>query len=155
MACDRCGARIEGGAYPSDDEGSQDLCFDCAVADGAKNVAEAIQCAHGRRYGEPCPLRARVKELEERVMDDNAVCVCGCPAHDHESLGEDGEQCKHEDHECIRVAVSIREMYVSMRARVAKLEAERDHANMVADAAIEELKLCRERKQSRSQGPEG
>jgi len=69
MACDRCGARIEGGAYPSDDEGSQDLCFDCAVADGAKNVAEAIQCAHGRRYGEPCPLRARVKELEEQQKD--------------------------------------------------------------------------------------
>jgi len=39
--------------------------------------------------------------------------------------------------------------------RIAELERERDHANMVADAAIEELKLCRERKQSRSQGPEG
>ena len=73
MACDRCGARTEGGAYPSDDEGSQDLCFDCAVADVAKNVAEATQCAHGRRYGEPCPLQARVKSLEARVV---AVTEC-------------------------------------------------------------------------------
>ena len=42
-----------------------------------------------------------------------------------------------------------------LRVRVKELEAERDHANMVADAAIEELKLRRERKQSRSQGLEG
>jgi len=75
MACDRCGARIEGGAYPSDDEGSQDLCFDCAVADGAKNVAEAIQCAHGRRYGEPCPLQARVKELERERDEARAEAL--------------------------------------------------------------------------------
>ena len=73
MACDRCGAHIEGGAYPSDDEGSQDWCFDCAVADGAKNVAEAIQCAHGRRYGEPCPLLARVKSLEREKDHANMV----------------------------------------------------------------------------------
>ena len=53
-----------------------------------------------------------------------------------------------------RANLRVHRAVARLRARVAKLEAERDHANMVADAAIEELKLCRERKQSRSQGPE-
>jgi len=43
-----------------------------------------------------------------------------------------------------RANLRVHRAVARWRARVAKLEAERDHANMVADAAIEELKLCRE-----------
>ena len=73
---------------------------------------------------------AKVKELETRVAEDNAVCVCGCAHEDHESLGEDGEQCAHESdgHVCLRVAPAIRDLFVEMRERAEKAERERDEA---------------------------
>lgn len=49
----------------------------------------------------------RVPELESLLRECNAVCLCGCPDSEHESYGEDGESCGHDDHECIRVAPAV------------------------------------------------
>lgn len=64
---------------------------------------------------------AEVKRLTERVEEDNAVCLCGCPPDAHESLGEDGESCGHDDHECLRVAPAVATLFASLRARAQRL----------------------------------
>jgi hypothetical protein len=46
-------------------------------------------------------------QLLERVKEDNAFCLCGCPISDHENYGEDGESCGDGDHECIRTCAAI------------------------------------------------
>ncbi len=60
--------------------------------------------------------------LRAELMTDRAVCICGCPNETHESYGEDGEACEHEDHECLRVPVAVRDMFVALRARVVELK---------------------------------
>jgi len=75
----------------------------------------------------------KLAEAEERIAEDNAVCICGCA--DHESLGEDGEQCDHEDHECVRVAPAVRDMFAAMRR-------ERDDAVAGEARYALELDLC-------------
>ena len=53
------------------------------------------------------PGHDRIGELEALLRECNAVCLCGCPDEEHESYGEDGESCGHDDHECIRVAPAV------------------------------------------------
>jgi hypothetical protein len=91
-----------------------------------------MHCEHSVHVRERITeLEDKVKELEERVDEDNAVCLCGCPASDHEQFGEDGEQCEHEDHVCQRVAPSVRDLFVEMRR-------ERDEAQEQLREAQEE-----------------
>lgn len=47
--------------------------------------------------------------------EDRAVCICGCPAEEHEDYGEDGESCGNGMHECIRVAPAVLEIVRALR----------------------------------------
>jgi len=89
------------------------------------------QCpARGAGYECLADDARRMQCAEWRIGMDNAVCICGCAPEDHESLGEDGEQCAHESdgHVCLRVAPAIRDLFVEMRERAEKAERERDEA---------------------------
>lgn len=72
---------------------------------------------------------------DRRIEMDNAVCICGCSPEDHKSHGEDGEQCDHEDHVCIRVCLAARTLFLEQRDRVKSLDAalEEAGARAVAD----------------------
>lgn len=72
--------------------------------------------------GENASLRAEL-DLER------AVCLCGCANSDHESYGEDGEACEHEDHECLRVCPAVLEYADGLRA-------ENERLKRVVDAAV-------------------
>ena len=61
--------------------------------------------------------RKRADELMNELTGDRAVCICGCPPEAHESYGEEGEACEHDDHECLRVCVAVRNIVASLRAR--------------------------------------
>lgn len=71
-------------------------------------------------------LRLALETANARIAGDNAVCLCGCPASEHEDNGEDGEQCEHEDHECLRVAPAVLEI-------VGRVRRERDEARERAE----------------------
>lgn len=63
--------------------------------------------------------KREIKTLTEVCHDSNAVCVCGCPASEHEMVGpDDGEQCEHEDHECIRTSRSVAKIVANLRDNV-------------------------------------
>ncbi len=64
-------------------------------------------------------------EREAVLRECNAVCLCGCPASEHESYGEDGESCGHYYHECVRVAPAV----------LAAMQTERARAERLAEAA--------------------
>ncbi len=87
-------------------------------------VLDGYKCPHF--VGDTYECRAGdTKRLEcaiKRIEIDNAVCICGCPANEHESQDEGSEQCGHEDHDCIRVCTAARTMYVAMRNKVAEVE---------------------------------
>lgn len=67
----------------------------------------------------------------KRIEGDNAVCICGCPHDEHENMGEEGEQCEHEEHVCIRVAHVALEVVSKLRAEVGRLQ--RWEANVLQD----------------------
>jgi hypothetical protein len=67
-------------------------------------------------------LVARIRELEEMVMEDNAVCVCGCPPEAHEDYGEDGESCENDSHGCLRTSEAAASMLEEMREEIARLQ---------------------------------
>ena len=70
-----------------------------------------------------------------QVIDlDNAVCLCGCPPDMHEDNGEDGEQCEHEDHECIRVAPAVLEIVGRLRLALETATQELTEARADVDA---------------------
>lgn len=69
-------------------------------------------------------LLARIVELESLLRECNAVCLCGCPASEHESYGEDGESCADEGHECIRVAPAVLDYVNRLRSRALPPEVE-------------------------------
>lgn len=73
-------------------------CGDSDFAD-----AQALDAELKRRH----PGHDRIGELEALLRECNAVCLCGCPDSEHESYGEDGESCGHDDHECIRVPKAV------------------------------------------------
>lgn len=66
--------------------------------------------------------RAEVARLTGLLEECNAVCLCGCPAGEHESYGEDGESCGKDDHECLRVAPAV--SAAMEKERAARREAE-------------------------------
>jgi hypothetical protein len=76
-------------------------------------------------------MRKERDALREELNEDRAVCICGCAAEDHESLGEDGEQCEHEDHQCLRVCAGAADI-------VRDLRRERDVWENKADSLMEE-----------------
>lgn len=60
-------------------------------------------------------LRDEVVRLRERVSEDNAVCLCGCPPDRHEMV--DGSECCGDDeHDCLRVAPAVAEVFGVQRA---------------------------------------
>lgn len=70
--------------------------------------------------------RAEVERLTGLLEECNAVCLCGCPAGEHESYGEDGESCGHDDHECIRVAPAVLAHVEALRKFLLPLDAGRE-----------------------------
>ncbi len=64
------------------------------------------------------------ERLLERIRQDNAFCICGCPDSEHESYGEDGESCENPRHECVRVCAAAASIAESLRAEVARLVGE-------------------------------
>ncbi len=83
----------------------------CVLSDSvcAQRVRDSYECGASERQHLACAIK--------RIEEDNAVCLCGCPPEEHESQGEDGEQCAHEDHDCIRVCRAARNAFVAMRDR--------------------------------------
>lgn len=77
-----------------------------------------------------------VAALRERIALDNAVCLCGCPASEHEMVDEGAEQCEHEDHECLRVAPAVLEIVGCVRLALAAAEQDRDEARTLLDPAV-------------------
>lgn len=61
-------------------------------------------------------------KLTEVCHESNAVCVCGCPASEHESYGEDGEACSNEAHQCIRTSLAVQKQVAALTARLTELE---------------------------------
>jgi hypothetical protein len=80
-------------------------------------------------------LREQLKQAQERIDEDNAVCICGCPPEAHEDGGEDGESCDNEDHQCLRVCVAVRQIVAQQSAEVARL---REKLLRIADRAERE-----------------
>ena len=67
-------------------------------------------------------------DFREQLFEDRAVCICGCPNDQHESVGgpEDGEQCENEEHQCLRVSVFVQSEIRDLRAALARTEADRE-----------------------------
>lgn len=86
----------------------------------------------------------------ERIKEDNAVCICGCPPEAHE-MDDCGESCADESHECLRVCVAVREMWVRRGERIKELEQRgqtialaRNVAMDERDVALKEIKRLRD-----------
>lgn len=78
------------------------------LPDTAADAVEEALSALSLLASEPAPpADAEVARLTALLRECNAVCLCGCPASEHESYGEDGESCADEGHECIRVAPAV------------------------------------------------
>lgn len=122
--------------------------------DDARREAEAALAAYDACYASmmaspewrPClgdtatsalrSLLAATSDIEALLRECNAVCLCGCPAAEHEAVDEGAEQCEHEDHECIRVAPAVLEIVRRLRERLATAERERDEARAERDRAV-------------------
>lgn len=86
--------------------------------------------------------RDKREAAEIALAEDRCVCLCGCPISEHEGRMEDGEQCEHEDHECIRVAPAVLEIVGRVRLALETATRERDEA--VRKLAEAEETYCRE-----------
>lgn len=65
-------------------------------------------------------LHVQLAQAQAEILEDRAVCLCGCPPEQHELVGgDDGEQCEHEDHQCLRAAAGIVSMFADLRAQLA------------------------------------
>ena len=84
-------------------------------------------------------LRLALETANARIDLDNAVCLCGCPASEHEDNGEDGEQCEHEDHECIRVAPAVLEIVGRVRLALETATRERDEWRRHAEEQLADV----------------
>ncbi len=76
--------------------------------------------------------RSEVARLTALLHECNAVCLCGCPAGDHEA-DDCGESCADEAHECIRVAPAVLAYVNGLRSEVERLTRERDEALISRD----------------------
>src|ERR1017187_5478536 len=63
-----------------------------------------------------------IAALRAALAETTGVFLCGCPPEDHESYGEDGESCGHDDHECIRTCRAIQTLYTRRSAALKKAE---------------------------------
>ena len=68
-------------------------------------------------------LKTEIGRLRAVIDEDRTHCLCGCPIDQHESLGEDGEQCRNESHLCLRVCATVAVMATDVRAEVERLRA--------------------------------
>jgi hypothetical protein len=66
-------------------------------------------------------LRAEVERLKAELSEERAVCLCGCPAADHEDYPEEGQDCGVPGHECILVAKAVLESVTQERERLRSL----------------------------------
>jgi len=66
-------------------------------------------------------IEGEVRSLRQQLAEDRAVCLCGCTPEQHENYGEDGEGCEREDHNCLRVAVAVRDLFHQAEAKAAGL----------------------------------
>jgi hypothetical protein len=90
-------------------------------------------------------LRTQVEDLKEQLRQERMFCLCGCPASDHESYGEDGESCGDEDHECLLVAPAVRTCFDKLRAQVEELTRERDYHKSRWNPASSQLTALEQR----------
>lgn len=81
------------------------------------------------------PAGAEVARLTDLLRECNAVCLCGCPESEHESYGEDGESCGHDDHECLRVAPAVLEIVQRYRVALSDALAQKPAGAEVREAA--------------------
>ena len=81
----------------------------------------------------PSPASDEVARLTALLHECNAVCLCGCPESEHESYGEDGESCGHDDHECLRVPRSVLAYVETLRRAPV-----RDEVREAAEALLED-----------------
>ena len=92
------------GYYKSDEERIEQLSEEVAEAERKIDDLRDEVSAQTARAEE---AEASLAEREALLHECNAVCLCGCPESEHESYGEDGESCGHDDHECLRVPRSV------------------------------------------------
>ena len=71
------------------------------------------------------------EDLKQVCVSSNAACSCGCPPSEHENLGEDGEQCERDDHQCVPTSVAVAGMLNDLRAA---LRTVREELRAVEDA---------------------
>lgn len=77
---------------------------------------------------------AEVARLTALLHEANAVCLCGCPDAEHEA-DECGEDCGHDDHECIRVAPAVLEIVQRYRVALSNALAQKPAGAEVREAA--------------------
>jgi DNA repair exonuclease SbcCD ATPase subunit len=65
--------------------------------------------------------QAEVERLKAELSEERAVCLCGCPAADHEDYPEEGQDCGVPGHECILVAKAVLESVTQERERLRSL----------------------------------
>lgn len=73
-----------------------------------------------RAEAEVAALEAALTALRAIANESNAVCACGCSPADHENLGEDGESCGHDDHECYRTSATALAELTALRQQQAQ-----------------------------------
>lgn len=85
-----------------------------------KRTKARITEGYGCTDADALALVAEVERLRERVREDNAVCLCGCPDDAHELDRDDGESCEDESHTCVRVPRAVAEEFAALRGRLEK-----------------------------------
>jgi hypothetical protein len=85
------------------------------------------------------PTRDAVNKARRELAIDRAVCICGCSPEQHESYDEDGESCDMEDHECLRVCVTARDIVACEREKRQQAENELESVRDVMNEAERRL----------------
>lgn len=93
----------------------------------------ALRLALAEAQRENAIERDKREAAEIALAEDRCVCLCGCPISEHEGRMEDGEQCEHEDHECLRVAPAVLEIVGRVRLALETATRERDEARREAE----------------------
>ena len=119
------------GCYKSDEERIEQLSEEVAEAERKIDDLRDEVSAQTARAEE---AEASLAEREALLHECNAVCLCGCPESEHESYGEDGESCGHDDHECLRVPKSVLAYVETLRRTPAS-----DEVREAAEWAAEDL----------------
>ena len=121
---DEIGMLVRGGG-DADRVLTQFMALSAALAAAESRLSRATTALRG--------AEASLAEREALLHECNAVCLCGCPESEHESYGEDGESCGHDDHECLRVPKSVLAYVETLRRTPA-----RDEVREAAEALLED-----------------